>query len=176
MLQVIYMVIAVLLIGIDQATKLWAVDALEINSGKSIEVIDGVFELQCISNEGISWGMLKGYSWIFIPVTIVAMALIVWMLFRSPLRDRRIFGIACTLILAGGIGNLIDRIAYNYVIDFLYVELIDFPIFNFADCCVVIGAILLFAFLLFGLKGEEDTPLRTLLLGIHAKKKERHDG
>ena len=68
--------------------------------------------------------------------------------------------VAGVLILAGGIGNMIDRLAYGYVVDFLYVKLINFPIFNFADCCVVIGAALLLVAFLFVYKDEKIQPVK----------------
>ena len=98
------------------------------------------------------------------------------MMLRSPLRRYRLFNITCVLILSGAIGNLIDRLCYGYVIDFLYFKLIDFPIFNFADCCVVIGSGLLFVFVLFVMKDDDDTPLRTLFFGIKKKSKENNNG
>ncbi|MBQ8683321.1 MAG: signal peptidase II [Clostridia bacterium] len=175
MLQVMYFVIAAVLVGIDQLTKLWAASRLNSPAGP-IALIPGVFELRYCENRGVAFSLLEGQRWLFIPLTLLTSALIVLILLRSTQRHRFLFSFSCSLVLAGGIGNLIDRIAYGYVIDFLYVKLIDFPIFNFADCCVVVGAFLLFGFLLFGLKGEEDTPLRTLLLGIPVRAKEKKDG
>ena len=174
MLSALLLIFVALLVGVDQATKLWAVANLKDSS--AIEVIPGLFELQYTENRGVAFSMLQGQRWLFIPLTIVVALVILVMLLRSPLRRYKLFSFTCVLILAGAIGNLIDRIVYGYVIDFLYFSLIDFPIFNFADCCVVVGAILLFIFILFGMKGEEDTPLRTLLFGISVKKKENADG
>lgn len=170
MLRVVYFLLSAVMVLIDQGTKLWAAGNLG-EAGRVIEVIPGVFELRYCENRGVAFSLLEGQKWLFIPLTLIAAILMVLLLLRSPLRQRPVFSVCCSLILAGGIGNLIDRIAYGYVIDFLYFRLIDFPIFNFADCCVVVGAFLLFGFLLFGLKGEEDTPLRTLLLGIPVKAK-----
>ena len=175
MVQIVYLLLAAVLVGIDQMTKLWAAEHLE-DAGRVLEVIPGVFELRYSENTGVAFSLLEGQRWLFIPLTVITSLLIAIVLFRSPLRRRFVFSFSCSLILAGGIGNLIDRVAYGYVIDFLYVKLIDFPIFNFADCCVVVGAILLFAYLIFGLTGEEDTPLRTLLLGIPVKAKESGNG
>ena len=176
MLQVVYFVLSAVLVGIDQITKLWAAAQLG-STGKAWELWPGVFEFRYSENTGVAFSLLEGQRWLFIPLTLVTSMVIALMLVRSPMRRRFLFSFPCALILAGGIGNLIDRIAYGFVIDFLYFRLIDFPIFNFADCCVVVGAILLFIHLLFGLKGEEDTPLRTLLLGIPVKaKEERQDG
>ena len=175
MLTVIMLVSTAVLIGIDQLTKIWAVTALH-NANRIIPIINDVFELHYAENPGVAFSMLEGQRWLFIPLTLLIGGFIVVMMLRSPLRRYPLFNITCTLILSGAIGNLIDRIAYGYVIDFLYFRLIDFPIFNFADCCVVIGAGLLFVFVLFGMKEEENLPLRTLLFGIVPKNKENDHG
>lgn len=163
------------LVVVDQLTKIWAVTQLHL-SNRVISIVDGVFELRYAENPGVAFSMLEGQRWIFIPFTVVLAVAIFIMMLRSPLRRYRLFNVTCVLVLAGAIGNLIDRIAYGYVVDFLYFRLIDFPIFNFADCCVVIGAVLLFIFMLFVMKEDDNTPLRTLFFGIEKKSKEKNDG
>ena len=175
MLTVIMVIATAILIVADQLTKMWSVTQLH-NVERVISVIDGVFEFRYAENPGVAFSMLEGQRWIFIPVTLVIGGIIFAMMLRSPLRRYPLFNITCVLILSGAIGNLIDRIAYGYVIDFLYFRLIDFPIFNFADCCVVIGAILLFIFVIFVMKEDDDTPLRTLLFGLEKKGEEKNDG
>ena len=174
MLIAICLIISTLLIVADQLTKFWAI--AQLKNAPAIPVIEGVFEFQYTENRGVAFSMLQGQRWLFIPLTLLVAVGIIVMLLRSPLRRYKMFDITCVLVLAGAVGNLIDRVAYGYVIDFLYFKLIDFPIFNFADCCVVVGAILMFLFVLFGMKEEEDLPLRTLLLGIPVKNKEKTDG
>ena len=171
MLQIVYFILAAVLVGIDQVTKLWASSQLG-KAGKVLELWPGVFEFRYSENTGVAFSLLEGQRWLFIPLTLITSVLIAVMLVRSPMRRRFFFSFPCALILAGGIGNLMDRVAYGFVIDFLYVRLIDFPIFNFADCCVVVGAILMFIAVLFGMKKYEEMPLRTLLFNILVKEKE----
>lgn len=175
MLTVALLSTTVLLIVADQLTKFWALEQLH-NADRVIPVINGVFEFRYLENRGVAFGMMQGQTWLFIPITLLISALIVVMLIRSPMRKHKMFSIPAAMVMAGAIGNLIDRIAYGYVIDFLYFKLIDFPIFNFADCCVVIGACLLFLFFLFGMKEYDDLPMRTVFFGIPTKQKERDDG
>ena len=175
MLTVIMLVATVILIAADQLTKIWAVTQLH-NAERVIPVIEEVFELRYAENPGVAFSMLEGQRWIFIPITLLIAGAIVMMMLRSPLRCYPMFNITCVLILSGAVGNLIDRIAYGYVIDFLYFKLIDFPIFNCADCCVVVGAGLLFIFILFVFKEDDDIPMRTLFFGIPKKHKEKSDG
>ena len=174
MLTWIMLASTAILIGIDQITKIWAIS--DLSNGRTIPVIDGVFEFAFAKNTGVAFSMLEGQRWIFIPITIIISVLLMFIMLRSPLRKYKLFNITCVLILAGAIGNLIDRIIYGYVVDFLHATFIDFPIFNFADCCVVIGAGLLFVFALFVMKEDDNTPLRTLFFGIEKKRKEKNDG
>lgn len=170
MLQIAMLLLSVGLVAIDQFTKSWAV--MHLKDQAAIPLWRGVFELQYCENPGIAFSLLEHQRWIFIPTTCAVMILLVIMLLRSDLRHSKIFSLGCAMILAGGIGNLIDRIAYQYVIDFLYFKLIDFPIFNFADCCVVIGAIILFAYLMFGCKDSDLNNLCGLIFGSKTCTKE----
>ena len=167
MITFISIISAILLIIIDQISKWWA--ATNLSNGTVIPVIRDYFVLQYTENRGVGFSLLQNQRWLFIPITLLITSVIIIMLFRSPLRRVPVFSCICTLLLAGAIGNLIDRIFLGYVIDFLYFKLIDFPIFNFADCCVVVGAFLLFPCVMFGGINIEDMPLRTLLFGIRKK-------
>ena len=171
---VLFIVSTIALIAVDQITKVWAVMYLH-EAERVIPVIDGVFEFHYTENRGVAFGMLEGQLWLFVPMTLLVVALLGVMLLRSPLRQFKLFTIPAVMIIAGAVGNLIDRILYGYVIDFLYFKLIDFPIFNFADCCVVVGAILLFVFFLFVWK-DDEMPMRTMLFGIQMTEKENGDG
>lgn len=171
---VLFIISTIALIAVDQITKIWAVTQLH-EAERVIPIINGVFELRYTENRGVAFGMLQGQLWLFVPLTLLVVVLFGVMLMRSPLRRYKLFTIPAVMIIAGAIGNLIDRILYGYVIDFLYFRLIDFPIFNFADCCVVVGAILLFIFFLFVWK-DDEMPLRTMLFGIEVPEKENSDG
>ena len=169
-----YCVLAMGLIILDQVSKYWASTALL--QERFIEVIPGVFEFRYTQNRGVAFSMLQDQRWVFIPVSIFMTAVLIIMLIRSPMRRSKLFCISTILVIAGAIGNLIDRVVLGYVIDFLYFSLIDFPIFNFADCCVVIGAVLLSVYMIFGAKDLENLPLRTLFFGINKKQEELTDG
>lgn len=165
-----YGLLALGLVILDQISKNWA--SATLFQKEFIEVIPGVFEFRYTQNRGVAFSMLQDQRWVFIPVSVLMTAVLILMLIRSPMRRSKLFCISTTLVIAGAVGNLIDRIVLGYVIDFLYFSLIDFPIFNFADCCVVIGAVLLCAYLIFGAKDLENLPLRTLFFGINKKQEE----
>ncbi len=170
LLPIISFVLSAVLVVVDQLTKYGAI--VYLKDQPAYPLWSGVFELQYCENPGIAFSLLTNQQWLFIPATCLVMALFVIMLLRSDLRRSVVFSLSCAMILAGGIGNLIDRVAYGYVVDFLYFKLIDFPIFNFADCCVVVGAIVLFAFLLFGCKDSDFENLRGLIFGSKNRAKE----
>lgn len=163
MLQGILFILALLLVVVDQITKY--VSVIFLKGKPAVPIWTDVFELQYCENPGIAFSMLENQRWLFIPATCIVMGLLIVMMLRSDLRNRFAFSFSCSLILAGGIGNLIDRVVNGYVVDFLYFKLIDFPIFNFADCCVVVGAIVLFAFLLFGCQDSDFSSIRALMFG-----------
>ena len=173
MLCVVSFLLAIVLVVIDQFTKQLAITHLMFQ--EPIPIIENVFSLQFRINTGIAMSMLEGERWLILPITCVVMALLAVMLLRSDLRHSKMFSISCAMILGGGVGNLIDRLTYKYVVDFLYFELIDFPIFNFADCCVVVGAILLFVYILFICKESDISSLRGVVFGSKRNKKEQHD-
>ena len=93
------------------------------------------------------WFLLSGKVDFLIVFTAVALAFIAFLVFAKKF-DTKMEEFCFTLILAGGIGNLIDRVSLGYVIDYIYFELINFPIFNFADCCVVVGCGLMILYVL----------------------------
>ena len=146
--------LALVLIGLDQWTKVLAVKHL---MGQEPFVIwNGVFELHYLENRGAAFGILQGQKVVFLICTAAVLAILAFYYNRMPVKKRylpmRIVGI---LLGAGAVGNLIDRMMQSYVVDFLYFKLIDFPIFNVADCYVTVGAILLAILILFVYKDEE---------------------
>lgn len=135
------------LTAVDQLTKALALTALKGSSG--ISLIPHVFELFYLENRGAAFGIFANRQWFFVMIALVILAAAIYVYTLLP-GDRRYHPLrfCCVLIAAGAIGNMIDRIVHHYVIDFLYFSLINFPVFNIADCYVVIGALLLI-FLLF---------------------------
>ncbi len=145
----------ILLILLDQLTKYLAVHFLLPLQGGRI-LISGVFRLLYLENRGSAFGMLQNKQTFFIIFTIIVLAVILYIYYKAP-KTRRMLLLRLDLILifAGAIGNFIDRIRQGYVVDFLYFELIDFPIFNVADIYVTVGCFLLIFLLLFYYKDEE---------------------
>ena len=94
--------------------------------------------------------MMQGKFWLLIPITVITVAVILYLYHRLPNTKRFwLLRTCCTLILAGALGNFVDRCLRGFVVDFLYFKFIDFPVFNVADCYVVIGCIAAACVLLF---------------------------
>ena len=145
MLQVLIVICVILL---DQGTKYMAQSYLKFMPYESLPVIKDVFHFTYAQNRGAAFSILQNQRWLFITVTIIAVIFIIYFLIKHP-KEEMILKISLSLILAGAVGNLIDRIGYGYVIDFLDFRLINFAVFNVADSAVVIGSILLGYYLLF---------------------------
>ena len=157
---IIYALIIVLGVGIDQITKYTVAHFLPVDASADLPVWDGVFSLRCISNDGAAFGMLDDKRWIFMTVsTVVIIGMIVFLCLKYN-KISKPLGIALALIVSGGIGNMIDRVLLGYVIDFIYFVPIDFPCFNVADSLVCIGAGLMFVAVLF-FEDSLDSPKAT---------------
>ncbi len=127
--------------------------------GDSIPIIDGFFYITSHRNSGAAWGILQGQMWFFYVITLVVIAGIIYYLERDGQKDK-LLGVALALMLGGAIGNFIDRIFRQEVVDFAHFVLGDYhyPIFNIADSSLCVGVILLFIqMLLDGKKNKEST-------------------
>lgn len=135
-------------VAADHLTKAGAVTMLKETGVGSVNVIGGIFSFTYHENRGAAFGMFSNSRWIFMTVSTLAILAIAVYLFVIS-ENNILRSVSLSFIVGGGIGNMIDRIFNGYVVDFLYFELIDFPIFNVADIFVTIGAILLLIQLLF---------------------------
>ena len=135
-----------LLIIADQVTKYFTVSMLKPVG--SVEIIKNILNFTYVENRGAAFGILQNARWVFIVLTTIAVAAIIIYLLKEKPKDKTLT-CSLSLILAGAIGNMIDRILKGFVVDMIEVTFIDYPVFNFADCCVVIGAILLGIYIIF---------------------------
>lgn len=134
-----------LIVLIDYVLKLLVINNLKNIS--AITIIPGLFSLTYVENKGAAFGILSNARWIFILFTIaVIIFLIIFMFRKRP--ESKLLNVALILIIGGGAGNLIDRIFYGYVVDYLSISFFP-PVCNFADYCVTVGAFILVIYLLF---------------------------
>ena len=146
--------IAAILLVFDQFTKHLAV--VHLKGQAPYVLIDGVLELQYLENRGSAFGMLQNQKVFILFVGIVFLAVLLFFLLKLPEQKKfRIVHILLAVIIAGGIGNMIDRFRLDYVVDFISFVLINYPIFNVADIYVTMTFIVLVLLIFFYYKDED---------------------
>lgn len=146
--------VAAVLFAFDQYTKRLAI--LNLKNNPAVVLIDGVLELQYLENRGSAFGMLQNQKYFILFVGVVFLMVILFLLFKLPVQKKyNIVHILLAVVIAGGLGNMVDRFRYDYVVDFISFVLINYPIFNVADCYIVVAMISLFILFAFVFK-EKD--------------------
>ena len=144
----------IVLVILDQLTKHLAVKYLMGNEGKTL--IPGVLELLYLENTGIAFSLLKNQMVLFYIITVIISIAIIILMTKIPNNKRfHILYYLLGVLLAGALGNFIDRIVHHYVVDFIYFSLINFPVFNVADIYVTCSVIVLAILFIFYYKDEE---------------------
>ncbi|WP_413790282.1 signal peptidase II [Streptococcus suivaginalis] len=128
------------LIGLDQWIKAWTVATIELDT--VVDFIPGFMSLAYLRNYGAAWSILQNQQWFFTIVTLVVMAGLARYLAKS-IRGSLFTLFSLSLIIAGGLGNFIDRLRLGYVVDMFHLDFINFPVFNLADVCLTVGVGLL---------------------------------
>lgn len=144
----------VVLIAFDQFTKSMAV--LHLKDQPPYIVIKNVFQLQYLENRGAAFGILQNQKIFFLISGVLILAVMGYGFVKMPkIKHYAGMRMCVVLIVSGAVGNMIDRVGQNYVVDFFYFDLIDFPIFNMADVYVVIACVGLILLILFWYKDED---------------------
>lgn len=132
-----------ILTAADQLIKLAVVKNISLYEIHEIIKIGThkIFSLTHVKNNGAAWSIMAGKSWFLIGIPIIIILIGLFYLYKKR-HDSKFLIISLSVLISGGIGNLIDRIRFHEVIDYIKFEPIDFPIFNFADICVVVGGVL----------------------------------
>lgn len=134
--------IMILFILLDQTTKILVKEFLTY--GEGLAIIPNFFYLEYIHNEGAAWGMFAGNKFIILGMPLIGIVIFSYLISLGNLKTKKVYTIGLFLMIAGTIGNYLDRIILGYVIDFLSFRFgsYHFPNFNIADSCLVIGVIL----------------------------------
>ena len=148
----LYAILAVLLVLADQAVK-FAVRA-SIELGRSVPFLPGIMDLTYVQNTGAAFSILEAHTWL-LTLTSLAVVLVMCRLIVKGFFQNALGRWAAALVLAGGVGNLIDRAVFGFVTDMFRTTFIDFPVFNVADCCITVGVPLLFLYVLLYVGREE---------------------
>ena len=143
---IISLIIAAVSVVIDQLIK-YIVNS-SIGLGESLDFIPHVLSLTHIRNQGAAWSIMEGKTWflVIMPIIVIVAALVFMYINRN---GSKLMLVSLALVLGGGVGNLIDRVRMHEVIDYLKCELFNFPIFNFADICVVVGSAMFCIYMIF---------------------------
>ncbi|MCD7825783.1 MAG: signal peptidase II [Clostridiaceae bacterium] len=159
-----------ILLSLDQISKYWAIIYLKGTAG--IVLIQDIFELQYLENHGAAFGILQNQRVFLLCITVAILAALGILFWRIP-HQKHFWPLQFTLVLlvSGAVGNMIDRFWRGYVVDFFYFKLIDFPIFNIADCYVVVAAFLGIFFVCFYYQDED----LQLLKGKNSKDFQKKD-
>ena len=170
-----WIIIPVVAIGVlvlfDQLTKIWFTNLYEANG--STEFIKGVLSFTHTINTGSAFSFLSGKPWaqtFFKVFTVISLCLFVVLYLYVLTKKYKTLAVSTTLIISGTIGNFIDRLLINGVVDFIRFDFIDFPIFNLADICLTFGVIIFIVHFFFLdenaiFRKESKRPLGVLLLG-----------
>jgi len=152
MAYILAIVCSALILIADQVSKFFIVENFQL--GESETIIDGLLNFTYIHNRGAAFGILQNQTWIFLGITVLVMVICIGMLVKKTYDSKLMFW-AILVILAGGTGNMLDRIFRGgNVVDFLEFDFIKFPIFNIADCSVVIGASLIILYFMIDFIGD----------------------
>lgn len=160
MFQAVSLAVIVVLTVIDQLTKYIAVNTVKINGPE--EFLFGLFQFRYAENTGAAFSSFSDNTVILTVATVIILAGCLILLMSKKIKSM-FTNICLMLIIAGGLGNVIDRIMHGYVVDFIEPLFIDFAVFNFADCCITVGAILMIIRQIYDIVSE------------HKKKAEKND-
>lgn len=160
----LYAIIALALLAADQWVKHWITVNLPL--GQARDFLPGFLELRTVHNYGAAWSSFSGMRWLLVAITSVIVLAVLVLVLRGMVRHP--LGVtACSLIVSGGLGNIIDRVRLGYVVDMFNFQFMNYPVFNVADICVVCGAVLGIVYYLWfyekcdkkdGNHGETDAP------------------
>ena len=152
MFQTVSLLIIAVLTAIDQLTKYVAVSTVKVN-GPS-EFLFGLFQFRYVENTGAAFSSFSDNTLLLTVLTVIILLACLILLCSRKIKSLFV-NICLILVISGGVGNVIDRIIYGYVVDFIEPLFIDFAVFNFADCCITVGAFMLIGYEIYGLISEK---------------------
>ena len=155
--MILYTAVFLVLLAADQILKYWITQNLALY--ESMPLIPGLVELKYIQNTGGGWSILSNYTWLLSLLTSIILVVVLILLIKGIIRHP-LGRWGCVLLLAGGLGNLIDRFRLGYVVDMFNFQFMDFPVFNIADICVVCGMALAAVYYLFFYDKYDAKPRR----------------
>lgn len=133
------LILIVGLIIVDQIVKHWVTSNIPLNGSRTF--IPGLLDLDNLHNTGAAWSMLEGRQWFFAVITVIAIIVVAYLMWKNRRSAWIMTGLS--LIMAGAVGNFIDRLSQRYVVDMFALKNVNFPVFNVADACLTIGVFIM---------------------------------
>ncbi|MBQ3045751.1 MAG: signal peptidase II [Clostridia bacterium] len=152
MFQAVSLAIIILLTVIDQLTKYAAVMTVKVNGPE--EFLFGLFQFRYVENTGAAFSSFSNNTTALTVATVIILAGCLILLLSKKIKSK-FMNVCLLLVISGGLGNVIDRIVNGFVVDFIEPLFIDFAVFNFADCCITVGALLMIAYQIYELVREQ---------------------
>ena len=150
----LYFLLAAALVALDQFVKLQVMTHIPV--GEHVPFLPYLVDLTYVRNTGAAFSIFSEHTWILAGICLVMSVLLGWCLWKGIPFQKPLGRLTVTLLLAGAVGNLIDRAFRGYVVDMFNVLFMDFAVFNVADICIVVGGFAAFAYyVLFASKLEE---------------------
>ncbi|WP_324254761.1 MULTISPECIES: signal peptidase II [unclassified Enterococcus] len=148
----VYLLLSAVIIGLDQWTKYLTVKNIQL--GETKDFISGFISFTYVRNTGGAWSILAGKMTFFYIITVIVAGVILYLLFKN-INGSKWFTFGLSLVLAGALGNFIDRLRLGYVVDMIQTDFMKFPIFNVADMSLVIGVGCIFIYLILDERAEK---------------------
>ena len=133
------LILIVGLIIVDQIVKHWVTSNIPLNGSRTF--IPGLLDLDNLHNTGAAWSMLEGRQWFFAVITVIAIIVVAYLMWKNRRSAWIMTGLS--LIMAGAVGNFIDRLSQRYVVDMFALKNVNFPVFNVADACLTVGVFIM---------------------------------
>ncbi len=158
MFQAVSLAIIAVLTVIDRLTKYAAVATVKVDGPK--EFLFGLFNFTYVENTGAAFSLFSDKTDSLSILTVLFLAVMVFLLLKKTFSSK-FLNASLLLVIAGGLGNLIDRLCYGYVIDFIEPLFVNFAVFNFADCCITVGAFMIIAYEIYEIISERKKKAET---------------
>lgn len=158
MFQAVSLAIIAVLTVIDRLTKYAAVATVKVDGPK--EFLFGLFNFTYVENTGAAFSLFSDKTDSLSILTVLFLAVMVFLLLKKTFSSK-FLNASMLLVIAGGLGNLIDRLCYGYVIDFIEPLFVNFAVFNFADCCITVGAFMIIAYEIYEIISERKKKAET---------------
>lgn len=143
----LYTLFVALIVAIDQFVKYLTVTYIALQA--PLTFLPGVLQLTYVQNTGAAFSAFEGQQWLFSCIFLIFTGIILFEYFKKPLQFTKFERWCIAAIYGGGLGNMVDRVRFGYVVDMIETTFMDFPVFNVADCFITCGCILMMVHLFF---------------------------